>query len=119
MSSELESFIVQLRSAGVPYSRAVHDFRKQFIWTLLARHHGNQCKAAKALGVHRNTIKHMLNELETILCFRAPGSCFAFPRSFPDSLSEVSVPLLPECQDHLLWRGLKSQAMPLRLWLGG
>jgi Fis family transcriptional regulator, factor for inversion stimulation protein len=54
---------VQLRSAGVPYSQAVHDFRKQFIWTLLARHHGNQCKAAKALGVHRNTIKHMLNKL--------------------------------------------------------
>jgi len=63
MSGELESFIVQLRSAGVPYSQAVHDFRKQFIWTLLARHHGNQCKAAKAIGVHRNTIKRMLNEL--------------------------------------------------------
>jgi Fis family transcriptional regulator, factor for inversion stimulation protein len=58
MIGELESFIVQLRSAGVPYPQAVHDFRKQFIWTLLARHH-----AAKELGVHRNTIKHMLNDL--------------------------------------------------------
>jgi Fis family transcriptional regulator, factor for inversion stimulation protein len=63
MSGELDSFIAQLLSAGVPYSQAVHDFRKQFIWTLLARHHGNQCKAAKELGVHRNTIKRMLNEL--------------------------------------------------------
>jgi Fis family transcriptional regulator, factor for inversion stimulation protein len=63
MIGELESFIVQLRSVGVPYSQALHDFRKQFIWTLLARHHGNQCKAAKELGVHRNTIKRMLNEL--------------------------------------------------------
>ena len=63
MSDELESFIMQLRSAGVPYSQAVHAFRKQFIWTLLARHHGNQCKVAIELGVHRNTVKHMLNEL--------------------------------------------------------
>lgn len=63
MSGELESFILQLRRAGVSYSQAVHDFRKQFIWTLLARHHGNQGKAAKELGVHRNTLKHMLNEL--------------------------------------------------------
>jgi Fis family transcriptional regulator, factor for inversion stimulation protein len=63
MIGELESLIVQLRTAGVPYSQAVHVFRKQFISTLLTRHHGNQCKAAKELGVHRNTIKRMLKEL--------------------------------------------------------
>ena len=63
MSGELESFIMQLRRAGIPYLEAVQAFRKQFIWTLLVRHHGNQCKAAKDLGVHRNTIKRMMNEL--------------------------------------------------------
>ena len=63
MNGELESFITQLRIAGVPYSQAVHAFRKQFIWTMLVHHHGNQCKAAKELGVHRNTIKRMLDEL--------------------------------------------------------
>ena len=44
---------MQLRSAGAPYSQAVHALRKQF----------NQCKVAKELGVHRNTIKRILNEL--------------------------------------------------------
>ncbi len=63
MSDELESLITQLRRAGIPYAAAVQAFRKQFIWTLLVRLHGNQGKVAKALGVHRNTLKRMFNEL--------------------------------------------------------
>lgn len=66
MSGELESLVTQLRRARVPYAQAVQAFRKQFICTLLVRHHGNQGEAAEALGIHRNTMKRMLKELRSI-----------------------------------------------------
>lgn len=37
---DLEAFVSQLRRAGIGYDQAVHDFRKQFILTLLLRHRG-------------------------------------------------------------------------------
>ena len=63
MNVELETFITQLRKAGIPYTRALQDFRRQFLVTLLSRHNGNQCAVARELGVHRNTIKREIDEL--------------------------------------------------------
>ena len=60
---DLEDFVSQLRRAGIRYNQAVHDFRKQFILTLLLRHRGNQCAVAKQLGVHRNTMRRIVDEL--------------------------------------------------------
>jgi DNA-binding NtrC family response regulator len=53
-----------MHAAGVNYSDAVRDFKKRFILEVLARHRGNQCKAAEELGMHRNTLSRTLAELE-------------------------------------------------------
>jgi DNA-binding NtrC family response regulator len=53
-----------MHAAGMPYADAVREFKKRFILEVLARHRGNQCKAADELGMHRNTLSRTLAELE-------------------------------------------------------
>ena len=52
-----------MRSAGISYADAVREFKRQYILEVLARHRGNQCKAAEELGMHRNTLSRTLAEL--------------------------------------------------------
>lgn len=61
---ELDNLVAQMRAGGITYDEAVREFKKRFVLEVLAGHRGNQCKAAKELGVHRNTLSRMLAELE-------------------------------------------------------
>ncbi len=63
MKRELESLVTQMHTGGITYSEAVREFKKRFILEVLAVHRGNQCKAAKELGMHRNTLSRTLEEL--------------------------------------------------------
>ena len=64
MKRDLDNLVLQMHTAGVPYADAVREFKKRFILEVLARHRGNQCKAAEELGMHRNTLSRTLAELE-------------------------------------------------------
>ena len=55
---------LHMHAAGVSYTDAVREFKKRYILEVLARHRGNQCKAAEELGMHRNTLSRTLTELE-------------------------------------------------------
>jgi Fis family transcriptional regulator, factor for inversion stimulation protein len=37
--------------------------RRRYVELLLAEHRGNQCKAARSLGMHRNTLGRAVNQL--------------------------------------------------------
>ncbi len=63
MKRELESLVTQMHTGGITYSEAVREFKKRFILEVLTNHRGNQCKAAKELGMHRNTLSRTLEEL--------------------------------------------------------
>ncbi len=63
MKRELDGLITQMHNAGVSYSDAVRQFKRRFIFEVLAHHNGNQCKAAEELGMHRNTLSRTLTEL--------------------------------------------------------
>ncbi len=63
MKRELEGLITQMHTGGITYTEAVREFKKRFILEVLAGHRGNQCKAAKELGMHRNTLSRTLEEL--------------------------------------------------------
>jgi DNA-binding NtrC family response regulator len=63
LKRDLENLVLQMRSAGLAYSDAVREFKKRYILEVLARHRGNQCKAADELGMHRNTLSRTLTEL--------------------------------------------------------
>jgi Fis family transcriptional regulator, factor for inversion stimulation protein len=61
---ELDNLVLQMHAAGITYADAVREFKKRFILEVLARHRGNQCKAAEELGMHRNTLSRTLAELD-------------------------------------------------------
>lgn len=64
MKRELDNLVTQMRAGGITYDEAVREFKRRFLLEVLASHRGNQCKAAKELGVHRNTLSRMLAELQ-------------------------------------------------------
>ena len=63
MKRELEHLVLSMHASGMTYTDAVREFKKRFILEVLARHRGNQCKAAEELGMHRNTLSRTLTEL--------------------------------------------------------
>ena len=64
MKDQLESLILQMYRSNILYSEAVREFKKRFIMTVLEENHGNQCKAAREMGMHRNTLSRTMQELK-------------------------------------------------------
>lgn len=64
MKDQLESLIMQMYRSGILYSEAVREFKKRFLQTVLQENNGNQCKAARELGMHRNTLSRTITELK-------------------------------------------------------
>jgi Fis family transcriptional regulator len=60
---ELDSLVTQMHSSGIHYEEAVREFKRQYLREVLVAHRGNQCKAAKELGMHRNTLSRTMAEL--------------------------------------------------------
>jgi Fis family transcriptional regulator len=57
---QLESLISQMIDRGLLYDEAVGEFERKYVLTVLERNKGNQTKAAKAMGMHRNTLNKKL-----------------------------------------------------------
>lgn len=64
MKNQLEVLVTEMNSSGILYAEAVREFKKVFIANVLEQNKGNQCKAAKQLGMHRNTLSRTLTELD-------------------------------------------------------
>ena len=64
MKDQLEALIFQMYRSNILYSEAVREFKKRFIVTVLEENRGNQCKAARELGMHRNTLSRTMQELK-------------------------------------------------------
>jgi Fis family transcriptional regulator, factor for inversion stimulation protein len=64
VKDQLEALVGQMHKSGILYSEAVREFKKRFILAVLTENSGNQCKAARELGMHRNTLSRTINELK-------------------------------------------------------
>ena len=64
VKDQLEALIVQMYRSSITYSEAVCEFKKKFILTVLQDCNGNQCKAARLLGMHRNTLSRTIADLK-------------------------------------------------------
>ena len=63
LKDQLESLIgMMVERAGILLEEAVTEFEKKFIKRVLERSNGNQCRAAKILGIHRNTLSRKIGE---------------------------------------------------------
>jgi len=64
VKNQLTSLVADMYESGILYNEAVREFKKVFITHVLEQNRGNQCKAARQLGMHRNTLSRTLSELE-------------------------------------------------------
>jgi len=62
LKDQLESLIGMMVERGILLEEAVTEFEKKFIKRVLERSNGNQCRAAKVLGIHRNTLSRKIGE---------------------------------------------------------
>ncbi|MFY9754222.1 MAG: helix-turn-helix domain-containing protein [Candidatus Acidiferrales bacterium] len=56
MKDQLESLVGMLVERGIRLEEALTEFEKKFIKRVLEHSHGNQSRAARVLGIHRNTL---------------------------------------------------------------
>jgi Fis family transcriptional regulator len=63
VKDQLETLVLQMYKSNILYSEAVREFKKRFILAVLQENKGNQCRAARALGMHRNTLSRTISEL--------------------------------------------------------
>ncbi len=62
MKEELETLVGQMMERGILLDEALTEFKKRFIRRALERARGNQSRAAKELGIHRNTLSRLVEE---------------------------------------------------------
>jgi DNA-binding NtrC family response regulator len=60
VKNQLESLIAQLVDREVPFPAASAEFEKKYIARVLERMEGNHCRAARLLGMHRNTLSRKI-----------------------------------------------------------
>ena len=64
MKDLMEKLIAQMVDAGLFFQDAVSEFEQRYIRKVLEINQGNQSQAAKALGIHRNTLRRKLAEYQ-------------------------------------------------------
>ena len=64
MKVQLENLVLHMYKSGLRYSEAVREFQKAFILTVLQENDGNQVKAARKLGIHRNSLSRIIRDLQ-------------------------------------------------------
>jgi DNA-binding protein Fis len=62
VKEQLESLVGSMVEHGILLEEAVTEFEKKFIKRVLERSKGNQSRAAKVLGIHRNTLSRKVDE---------------------------------------------------------
>lgn len=73
MKEQLEALIQQMVEKGIRYDAIVQDFEKCYITRVLERVKGNQSRAARTLGMHRNTLSRKIAEYNLTGDFRRPA----------------------------------------------
>jgi DNA-binding NtrC family response regulator len=63
VKDQLEALVTQMIERDIGYEDAVAEFAGRFIRKVLEKNNGNQSKAAKTLGIHRNTLSRKIEDL--------------------------------------------------------
>ncbi|MBZ5513673.1 MAG: histidine kinase [Acidobacteriia bacterium] len=63
MKDQLEALVLQMIEHDIGFEDAVAEFERRFIKRILENSNGNQSRAAKALGIHRNTLSRKIEIL--------------------------------------------------------
>jgi DNA-binding NtrC family response regulator len=61
LKDQLEALVGQMVERGIQFDEAINEFEKKFIKRVLDRSRGNQSRAARLLGIHRNTLSRKID----------------------------------------------------------
>jgi two-component system nitrogen regulation response regulator GlnG len=61
LKDQLEALVGQMVERGIQFDEAIVEFEKKFIKRVLDRSRGNQSRAARLLGIHRNTLSRKID----------------------------------------------------------
>ncbi len=64
IDGQLQRIIDELVSKDVPLEAAKREFEKKYVAAAVTRSLGNMGKAAKTLGIHRNTLRTKISLLK-------------------------------------------------------
>jgi len=64
VQEQLKQLTLEMYRQGIRYPMAVREFQKVFLATVLRENNANQVRAAMILGMHRNTLRRQIHELE-------------------------------------------------------
>jgi Fis family transcriptional regulator, factor for inversion stimulation protein len=62
VKEQLESLVGMMVDRGILLEEALTEFEKKFIKRVLEHAKGNRCRAAKILGIHRNTLSRKISQ---------------------------------------------------------
>jgi Fis family transcriptional regulator, factor for inversion stimulation protein len=62
VKEQLESLIGMMVDRGILLEEAITEFEKKFIKCVLEHSQGNQSRAARVLGIHRNTLSRKVTD---------------------------------------------------------
>jgi len=62
LNDKLEALVTEMIERRINLDDALNEFEKLFIQRALTNTHGNQTKAARVLGVHRNTLNRKIGQ---------------------------------------------------------
>ena len=62
MKDQLEALVGQMVERGILLEEALAEFERRFIKHAIERSGGNQTRAARVLGIHRNTLSRKIDE---------------------------------------------------------
>ena len=63
LKQQLTALIQEMVEKGVDLSRAKSEFERQYIKRVIDKNRGNKSRAARELGLHRNTLAHKIRSL--------------------------------------------------------
>jgi Fis family transcriptional regulator len=61
VKDQLELLVGQMVERGIMFDEAINEFEKKFIKRVLESSKGNQSRAARQLGIHRNTLSRKID----------------------------------------------------------
>jgi DNA-binding protein Fis len=61
VKDQLELLVGQMVERGIMFEEAINEFEKRFIKRVLDSSNGNQSRAARLLGIHRNTLSRKID----------------------------------------------------------
>jgi len=59
---QLDALVAQMVERGILLEEAVSEFERRFIKRAMDQSEGNQSRAARTLGIHRNTLSRKVEE---------------------------------------------------------